>query len=158
RPSHSFPTRRSSDLNVVVSNPGFANAWIILNDPPLINLPFNNEKVIATDPQNVMFNWTPMHTASPNAAFSTEYEFTLVELYPAGRNPNDAIRAANPIFVTRTQSTSLNYSVMEPLLIPGRRYAFRVRAFDTNGRDLFKNNGYSEIFVFQFGDQCVAPG
>lgn len=144
--------------NVVVSNPGFANAWIILNDPPLINLPFNNEKVIATDPQNVMFNWTPMHTASPNAAFSTEYEFTLVELYPAGRNPNDAIRTANPIFVTRTQSTSLNYGVMEPLLIPGRRYAFRIKAFDTNGRDLFKNNGYSEVYVFQFGDQCVAPG
>jgi hypothetical protein len=142
---------------VVVSNPGFANAWIILNDPPLVNLPFNDEKVNATDPQNVMFSWTPRHAASPNAAFSTEYEFTLVELYPANRNPNDAIRAANSIFVTQTTSTSLNYGIMEPLLIPGRKYAFRIRAYDVNGRDLFKNNGYSEVHVFQFGDACIPP-
>jgi hypothetical protein len=143
--------------NVVVSNSGFANAWIILNDPPVINLPFNEEKVVATDPQNVIFSWTPRHTASPNAAFTTEYEFRLVELYPANRNPNDAIRASNSIFTTRTSSTSMNYGIMEPLLIPGRRYAFRIRAVDTEGRDLFKNNGYSEVFVFQFGDACLVP-
>lgn len=143
--------------NVVVSNAGLGNAFIILNDPPLINLPFNNDKVIATDPQNIIFSWTPRHSASPNAAFSTEYEFTLVELYPANRNPNDAIRASNSIYVTQTSSTSLNYGVIEPLLIPGRKYAFRIRAFDTNGKDLFKNNGYSEVHVFQYGDACIAP-
>ena len=44
---------------VVVSNAGLTNAWIVLNDPPIINLPFNNEKLIATDPQNIMFSWTP---------------------------------------------------------------------------------------------------
>ncbi len=59
--------------NVVVSNPGFANAWMILNDPPLINFPANHEKVTATDPQNVIFNWTPLHSGSHNAAISTEY-------------------------------------------------------------------------------------
>lgn len=143
--------------NVVVSNAGLGNAFIILNDPPLINLPFNNDKVIATDPQNIIFSWTPRHSASPNAAFSTEYEFTLVELYPANRNPNDAIRASNSIYVTQTSSTSLNYGIIEPLLIPGRKYAFRIRAFDTNGKDLFKNNGYSEVHVFQYGDACIAP-
>lgn len=143
--------------NVVVSNAGVGNAFIILNDPPLINLPFNNDKVVATDPQNIIFSWTPRHTASPNAAFSTEYEFTLVELYPENRNPNDAIRAANSIYTTTTSSTSLNYGIMEPLLIPGRKYAFRIRAYDVSGKDLFKNNGYSEVNVFQFGDACVAP-
>lgn len=143
--------------NVVVSNAGVGNAFIILNDPPLINLPFNNDKVIATDPQNIIFSWTPRHTASPNAAFSTEYEFTLVELYPENRNPNDAIRAANSIYVTTTTATSLNYGIIEPMLIPGRKYAFRIRAYDISGKDLFKNNGYSEVNVFQFGDACVAP-
>lgn len=143
--------------NVVVSNPGFANAWIILNDPPIINLPFNDDKVIATDPQNVQFSWTPRHTASMNAAFDTEYEFTLVELYPVNRNPNDAIRVSRPIFQTITSATSLNYGITETLLIPGRKYAFRVRALDTSGRDLFKNQGYSEVFVFQFGDACIPP-
>ncbi len=142
---------------VTVSNPGMANAWLILNDPPLINIPFNNEKLIATDPQNITFSWTPRHTASPNAAFSTEYEFTLVELYPDNRNPNDAILAANPIYKTRLTTTALNYGLVEPLLIPGRKYAFRVRAYDLQGRDLFKNNGYSEVQVFQYGDVCVPP-
>lgn len=143
--------------NVVVSNPAMANAWLILNDPPLINLPFNGDKVRASDPQNILFSWTPRHTASPNAAFSTEYEFTLVELFPTGRNPNDAILTSNPIFKTVTSISSLNYGIVEPILIPGRQYAFRVRAFDVGGRDLFKNNGASEVFVFQFGDECLQP-
>ena len=143
--------------NVVVSNQAMANAWLILNDPPLVNLPFNGEKVRATDPQNILFSWTPRHTASPNAAFNTEYEFTLVELFPTGRNPNDAIQTSNPIFQTITSATSLNYSVAEPILIPGRQYAFTIRAFDVGKRDLFKNNGTSEVFVFQFGDECLAP-
>jgi hypothetical protein len=142
--------------NVVVSNSGFANAWLILNDPPIINLPFNNDKVVATDPQNVMFSWTPRHTASPNAAFTTEYEFTMVEM-PDNHNPNDAIRVGRPIFVTQTSATSLNYGITETLLTPGRKYAFRVQAYDTDGKDLFKNNGYSEVFVFQFGDRCLQP-
>jgi hypothetical protein len=143
--------------NVTVSNPGFANAWLILNDPPIINLPFNNDKVVATDPQNVTFSWTPRHTASPNAAFTTEYEFTMVELYPDNRNPNDAIRVGRPIFTTKTSLTSLNYSITETLLTPGRKYAFRVKAYDVDGKDLFKNSGYSEVFVFQFGDACIPP-
>jgi hypothetical protein len=141
----------------VVSNPGFANAWMILNDPPMINLPFNNSKVTITDPQNIVFNWTPRHTGSPNAAFSTEYEFVMVELYPSNRNPNDAILSSIPIFSTTTTLTTFIYSIAEPTLIPGRKYAFRIRAYDTGNRDLFKNRGYSETYVFQFGDACAVP-
>jgi hypothetical protein len=141
----------------IVSNLATASAWMILNDPPLINLPFNNEKLVATDPQNIMFSWTPRHTASPNAAFNTEYEVRLVELNPSNRNPDDAIRSANSIFSLRTSLTSLNYSMAEPILIPGRSYAFRVQAIDVSGRDLFKNNGYSIPHVFQYGDVCSPP-
>ncbi|CAN0341699.1 unnamed protein product, partial [Chrysoparadoxa australica] len=56
-----------------------------------------------------------------------------------------------------TTLTALNYSVIEPTLIPGKSYAFRIRAYDTSGRDLFKNQGYSETYFFQYGDACVAP-
>ncbi len=143
--------------NVVVSNTSLANAWLVLNDPPLINLPFNGEKVRATDPQNIMFSWTPRHTASPNAAFSTEYKFKLVEIYPVGRNPNDAILATNSIYETTTSATALNYGIIEPLLIPGRQYAFQVQAYDIDDRDLFKNSGRSEVYTFQYGDACLAP-
>ncbi|HYG04138.1 MAG TPA: fibronectin type III domain-containing protein [Chryseosolibacter sp.] len=143
--------------SVVVSNASLANAWLVLNDPPIINLPFNNDKLVATDPQNIIFSWTPRHTASPNAAFNTEYEFTIVELWPATRNPNDAFLSSRPIFTTTTTQTSLNYGMTETLLIPGRKYAFRIHAYDISHRDLFRNNGYSEIFVFQYGDACVLP-
>ncbi|MGL1889313.1 MAG: fibronectin type III domain-containing protein, partial [Reichenbachiella sp.] len=48
------------------------------------------------------------------------------------------------------------YGPAEPLLIPGKKYAFRIQAYDVSGRDLFKNQGYSETFHFQYGDACMA--
>ena len=55
------------------------------------------------------------------------------------------------MFQTTTE-TSLIYGILEPPLIPGQEYAFRVRAKDTNGKDLFKNSGYSAVCTFKFGD------
>lgn len=59
---------------------------------------------------------------------------------------------------TRTlQQASLFYGPGEPQLIPGKKYAVRVRAFNTDGLEIFKNNGYSEVRVFQFGETCNSP-
>jgi hypothetical protein len=44
------------------------------------------------------------------------------------------------------------YGITEPPLIPGQEYVFRIRAKDTNGRDLFKNGGYSEVCTFKYGE------
>ncbi|WNB17087.1 fibronectin type III domain-containing protein [Marivirga arenosa] len=143
-----------------LSNTGCAMAWLILNDPPLINLPRQNEKIRPQDPQYVTFQWTPRHTGSPNSAFSTEYEFTLVELWPANRNPNDAILTSPPIYQTTTQSTTLIYGPAETPLELGRRYAFQVRAKSVTGAeelDLFKNQGRSQVHTFQYGDECNIP-
>jgi TANFOR domain-containing protein len=148
------------NLGVPVSNQGCNIAWLVLNDPPLVNLPQNNTKMRATDPQNIVFQWTPRHTASPNAAFSTEYYFRMVEVWPADRNPFDAINTSTPFFETVTNQNVLLYSLAEPPLVPGRRYAFRILARQSDGatgRDLFKNNGYSEVFTFTYGDECKAP-
>src|SRR5699024_598589 len=65
-----------------ISNSACVVAWVILNDPPIINLPENNVKLRAQVPQNIVFQWTPRHTGSPNAAFSTAYEFRMVEVWP----------------------------------------------------------------------------
>lgn len=145
---------------VKVSNSGCTMAWLILNDPPLINLPRQEEKLKPQEPQYVTFQWTPRHTGSPNSAFSTEYEFTLVELWPANRNPNDAILTSPPIYQTTTQSTTLIYGPAETPLEPGRRYAFQVRAKSMTGideLDLFKNQGRSQVHSFQYGDACNIP-
>lgn len=141
----------------VVSNKGSETAWMLLNDPPFINLPSNNEKIKPLSPQNVVFQWTPRHRGSPNAAFSTVYDVKLVEIWPRGRNPFDAMNSLRPIFETSTDATLVVYGPSETPLVPGREYALQVRARDTNGLDLFKNNGYSEVVRFVYGDECLIP-
>jgi TANFOR domain-containing protein len=145
---------------VKISNTICAPAWLILNNPPLVNLPRNGEILRTLNPQNVIFQWTPRHTGSPNSAFSTEYDFKLVELWPANRNPNDAILTQPAIYETTTNSSLLVYGPDATPLEPGRQYAFRVRARSITGMDeldLFKNNGYSEVVTFQYGDACTTP-
>ncbi|MDF1546362.1 MAG: hypothetical protein P1P88_00980 [Bacteroidales bacterium] len=143
--------------NVTVSNQGMAVGWLVLNDPPRWTLPMANSLLTATYPQNIFFSWMPMSTASPNSAFTTEYEFTLVELWPDNRAPGDAINSSIPVYQVTTNNTSLVYGPAEPELTPGRKYVCRLRAYDTGKRDLFKNKGYSEILVFTFGQACKPP-
>ncbi|HEY9007325.1 MAG TPA: fibronectin type III domain-containing protein [Ohtaekwangia sp.] len=141
----------------LVSNKGTAVAWVILNDPPILNSPKNSGKLTIIDPQNAVFNWTPRQTGSPNSAFAAEYIFRLVEIWPANRNPYDAFLSQQPLYETTTSFTQIVYGPAEPALIPGRKYAWQVQAKDTEGRDLFKNQGKSEVYVFQFGDAMGVP-
>ncbi len=129
-----------------------ANAWFVLNDPPRINTPLCGSILPLREPQNIYFQWLAMNSVSPNSALTTEYEFTLAEIRPAGRNPNDVINTSVPIYQTTIQETNLLYGITEPPLIPGQEYVFRIRAKDINGRDLFKNGGYSEVCTFKFGE------
>ena len=143
--------------NAVVSNQACATSWVILNDPPIWNLPTQSEIVRATNPQNILFNWTPRHTGSPNAAFSVLYEVTMVEIFPEGRNANDAINSQTPFHQFTTTETQFVMSPSDPTLTPGRSYAVRLKAIDQLGYDLFKNQGFSEVLMFTFGDPCNAP-
>jgi TANFOR domain-containing protein len=145
---------------VKISNTGCAVAWLILNDPPIVNLPRDNEKIRIQDPQQVVFQWTPRHRGSPNSAFNAEYDFKLVEVWPSTRNPNDAILTSPVIFQTTTSETTLIYGPAETPLEPGRRYAFQIRARAYAGADevsLFKNNGFSQVYTFVYGDACLVP-
>lgn len=142
----------------VVSNKSTTIAWIILNDPPMLNLPRNNTKLRIPDPTYIPFTWTSRHSASPNASFSTEYIFRLVEIWPANRNPYDAFLTQPALFETTVSESQIVYGLTEPALIPGRKYAWQVQARDINRRDLFKNQGRSEVYVFQFGDALGMPG
>lgn len=146
---------------VKISNTISAPAWLILNDPPIVNLPRNNEKLKPTQPQNLIFQWTPRHTGSPNSAFSTEYTIEMVEVWPANRNPNDAILTSPRILETTTRSTTFIYGPAETPLELGRQYALRIQAKSIVGVeefDLFKNHGYSEVVTFVYGDACDMPG
>ena len=105
--------------------------------------------------KDAVFDFSDLRNA-PAVKFPENYEST--QMLPG--NPNDAILTSNTIFELTTQSTSLIYGIAEPALVPGRSYAFQVRAKSIVGieeLDLFKNNGYSQVHSFTFGDACLAP-
>ena len=134
-----------------VSNEGSSFYYLSKNEPPLINLPVCGAKVSVRQPQQVIFSWLPRNTSSPASAGGTRYEFSLYEIRPEGRNPNDVVLSSQPVFKTTIDYTQLVYGPAEPQLIENMRYAWRVRAIDTQGRDAFRNNGYSEVCTFTYG-------
>jgi len=142
---------------VRLSNKATATAWLVLNEPPRWTIPVHNSVLKIQDPQYLFFSWIPMHKGSPNAAFSTEYEFTLVELLGDHQNPDEAIMLNRPLYQTTTDMSSLVFGPAEPALIAGKRYACRLRAYDTGGRDMFKNEGKSTVLAFTYGQECPIP-
>ena len=143
----------------LVSNKIGTTAWIVLNDPPLLNLPTNNTKINILDPTNIPFTWTPRHAGSPNAAFTTNYVFRLIELAPnaSSQSANAAFLSQPVLFETTLTQNQFVYGPAEPSLLAGRKYAWQVQATDTEGRDLFRNTGKSEVYVFQYGDALGIP-
>ena len=137
---------------IQISNEACAQAWFTLSDPPYLNLPICNTAITPLTPQNILFQWTPVNMASPNSAFNTEYVFELFECRPdSNANPNQVVLSTAPIYSTTTQQTFFNYGIAEPPLNMYMKYIWRVRAKDITGRDLFKNNGYSQICTFTNG-------
>lgn len=146
--------------NRLLSSKSSAMAWIVLSEPPLLNLPINGQNIILRDPQNIVFQWTPRHMSSPNSAFSVEYKFSLVEIWDTHVDPQTAFLSSPPLYQTTTYATTLLYGIEQPALMPGKNYAYRVQARAKNGLeefDLFKNKGYSEIHHFNCAKECAVP-
>lgn len=138
--------------DVPVSDPANCSFyWLAKSEPPLVNFPACGTSIAWKDPQQIIFSWLPRNTASPNSAAETEYEFALYEVRPQGRNPNDVVLSPQPVYRTVTDLTQLVYGPAEPILIQNLTYVWRVRALDKNGRDQFRNNGYSEACPFTYG-------
>ncbi len=137
---------------IQVSNQSSFSAWMMLNDPPYLNMPFCGSVQNVINPQNIIFQWTSMNLTSPNSVNSTEYEFSLYEVRPKGANPNNILQTLPPIYQTTTNITTLNYGITEPVLNLGMDYVWRVKAIDQTGRDLFKNQGYSQLCTFTYGN------
>jgi hypothetical protein len=133
-----------------VGNPACAQTWFSLYDPPLLNTPFCGSEITPTDPQGILFSWTPLHMASPLSG-STEYEFELFEIRPNEGDPNVVVNSTLPIFSQTTTSTFLNYGIKEPPLQVGMSYVWRVKAKDPSLRNLYRNNGYSAVCTFTYG-------
>jgi hypothetical protein len=142
------------NTGLVVSRKTCGFAWMTLSDPPLLNMPANNNDVSAISPQNVIFNWTPRHTSSPNAAFQVNYELSIVEIREENVTPEQAFLIFDPIFRDKTDVTTFLVDDQKLQLQKGKRYAWRVKAISSSGDGAFRNNGYSEIFSFIYKFDC----
>ncbi|UNY99054.1 fibronectin type III domain-containing protein [Zhouia spongiae] len=141
-----------------LSNPnlGCFNAFLIINDPPFLNLPRRGDLVASKNPQNILFNWTPRHL---NAS-GVQYEFELREVWDTQIDPQAAFLASPNLYSTTTFNTTLLYGPGETTLLENKTYAWRVRAIVTDGiseASIFHNNGYSEIYYFTYTADCQSP-
>lgn len=145
-----------------LSQKSCASVYQVLYDPPFLNLPQKGEKVTKkAEFQGVVFNWSPRQVA-PN----TKYIFTLKEIWDKQRDPVSAFLAARVLWKEESFAPSLYYGVDKTQLIPGRRYAWQVQAVSGTPQynhspiqegGVYKNNGLSEIFFFDYVENCPVP-
>jgi len=149
------------NTNRLLSNTrvGFAQALIAAGNPPVLNLPLKGSVIEESNIPNIMFTWTPRHFNSVAAAYGTEYEISIVEIYDKQTSAENAFQYSRVLYSERTRSTSFIYTSAQPFLQPGLRYGWRVQAIAREGLEdaqVFKNNGYSEIFWFDYKGNCPA--
>jgi TANFOR domain-containing protein len=141
--------------DVAVSLPGCSFFFLAKDEPPIVNFPPCGTAIPFQNPQQIIFQWLPRNTSSANSANNTEYEFSLYESRPAGRNPNDVVLSSPVVYQTTTENTQVIYSISEPILLENMNYVWRVRAIDKGGKDSFRNNGYSEVCTFSYGGNAT---
>ncbi len=139
---------------VVISNQSCQTAWLVLNDEPMLVTPMCGNMIKPADPQNMMFQWQLSNNVSPNAGVGFEYQLSLYEVTDLAVNPLYAINNGKALlhfqsgFVSQTQFL---YDMNAPQLDAGKKYVYRVQARSADGRDLFKNEGFSQVCWFSYG-------
>ncbi|NJK95878.1 MAG: hypothetical protein HC905_14085, partial [Bacteroidales bacterium] len=141
----------------VISSAIPAFLYLFVNEPPVLNTPQPARQIDITGQQNIVFNWSFRHSPFTSPGFQPEYQLDIWEIYPENLDPYAVVRSSQPVFSERTRQTSFHYTYMHPQLIPGRKYAWRVRAMDPQSIAAFKENGYSEVRWFKYGTACDAP-
>jgi len=140
-----------------ISGPVKAMIVMFENEAPYLNFPENAKEIPAIDPQNIIFNWTQRQAPFSSAGASNEYKFEVWEVWPDDLNVEDVVRSTQPLYSTSINTTTFPYTADAPILIAGRKYAWRVHVYDPEGRNKFKNDGFSEVRWFRFGTQCGVP-
>ncbi|WP_168796365.1 fibronectin type III domain-containing protein [Flagellimonas onchidii] len=139
-----------------ISQKSCTSIFLMLNDPPLLNVPGRGDLVTMQDPQNILFNWTPRHINAP----AVQYEFTLKELWDTGMDPQAAFLASPPLYQTTTFANTLLLGPADIQLLEGKTYGWQVKAFADNGLGAtagFRNSGQSEIYHFTYRADCSPP-
>ncbi|VDH15449.1 TANFOR domain [Algoriella xinjiangensis] len=151
-----------SNTGRTLSRKSCSTAYFVQYDPPMLSLPQNKELVQKQNEiQNIVFQWMPRQLA-PN----TRYIFTMKEIWDLQRDPITAFLASPVLWKEEVYSNSLFYGFDKTQLLPGKRYAWQVQAKSgnpvlggnpTEDNGVYKNNGLSEIFYFDYIQDCKVP-
>ncbi|MCG8699255.1 MAG: hypothetical protein MI922_14465, partial [Bacteroidales bacterium] len=134
-----------------------ATMYLFANNPPLLNQPRNKKEISVDGQQNIFFSWTMRGSPFASPGFMPEYKLELWEIYPDNLNENTVVRSTQPIFSTNTPGNSYVYTAADPLLVPGRKYAWRVTAHDPQKLAHFNDKGESKVYWFKYGQLCTEP-
>jgi len=118
-------------------------------DPPLLIAP--TDYVEPQPVQNILFQWQPAHVG----AFPVNYQLQVFEKV-AGMSNDLVLQTQVPYFQTTVMmQQAYLYGAAAPPLIAGKDYIFRVQIIDPMGANAFKNQGYSQIGTFTYGEEIM---
>jgi len=156
--------------NIRVSNPyvGMQSAWIAMLEPPFLVSPSNGaivepkfSKTTASTDQ-IRFTWAPRVIPPQDA--SIIYKLNIYEISPDmvpsknNWNPQDIIASSGytqmETFETRGTQIILNDGFHSFLLTPGNWYAYQIQIMDEEKITQYKNNGFSTVGAFYYGEGC----
>ncbi len=138
----------------LLSNSGCSGAFIQLNGVPVVQTPEQGTVIMVQDPLNIQFQWqlsTPSFYGDPT---STEYQLSLYKILDPTVEPQNSIinNVVEKIYESDfSPNITLVYGITEPPLEVGQRYSYTIQATDVEGRDIFKNDGFSEVGWFNYG-------
>jgi hypothetical protein len=131
-----------------------ANIWMQLLDPPRILSPEEGKYLDPAITTTFPITWQLFNTQSANTSMGTDFQLTMWELTEPGANPLSAVQNGQALQVFQSdllQNTNYTYGPADPLLEAGKVYVYRVQALDADGKDRYKNGGYSEFGYFIYG-------
>lgn len=138
----------------VLSTKSCATAWLILQDPPKIINPMCDTYVSPSIPQNILFQWQLSNAMSPNTGMGPQFKLHLYEVTDPSTAPRSAIANGKSLKIFESEivsQTNFLYDIAAPTLDIGKMYLYQVQAIDPDGKDLYKNQGLSEVCWFYYG-------
>ena len=135
----------------VLSNKATVNVLIRLGGIPQIIKP--TDKFIAPQSsQSITFQWSL--TAPALNPARTEYQFKLYEITNNDIEPSTALKngAVLEIFASEfSLSSFFLYDANAPTLELGKKYTYTIQVRDADHENMFKNNGLSDAYWFNYG-------
>ncbi len=120
---------------------------IITIEPPVILSPLDEAEITATDPQQILMRWTTVNSATA----AMLYDIRIAEV-PEGVSAYEAMRSDNLLFFEELDypATVFSYGPSFPSLVSGKNYALQIKAHDATDNANIRNDGKSEIVVFNY--------